>query len=76
MKTKFDSLPFEQQQIKMNLICNIQMMQNKIYGRSFPFEDFDGNSIKELEALQELMISEYNEKTTTNKFLNQLNFKP
>lgn len=45
---------------KMQVICNIQLMQEKVYGKSFEYEKFNGNTIDELRQLQEDLIKEYN----------------
>lgn len=44
----------------MTIICNIQMMQEKVHGKSFYHWQFNGNTIEELRDLQENMIKEYN----------------
>lgn len=44
----------------MNVIINIQMMQEKVYGKKFEYKQFNSNSLDELYELQEKMISEYN----------------
>ncbi len=44
----------------MTIICNIQMMQDKVYGKKFEYKQFNGNSIDELYKLQDAMIKEYN----------------
>lgn len=44
----------------MTIICNIQMMQDKVYGSRFEYDQFNGNTIEELRELQEKMIKEYN----------------
>ena len=44
----------------MTIICNIQMMQDKVYGERFDYDRFKGNSIEELRELQDQMIKEYN----------------
>ena len=44
----------------MQVICNIQLMQEKVYGKSFEYEKFNGNTIDELRQLQEDLIKEYN----------------
>lgn len=44
----------------MTVIINIQMMQDKVYGKRFEYDDFKGNSIEELRELQDKMIIEYN----------------
>lgn len=44
----------------MTIICNIQMMQDKIHGKHFEYNQFNGNSIDELRDLQDRMIIEYN----------------
>jgi hypothetical protein len=49
----------------MGIICNIQMMQNKIYGYQFEYDKFNGNSLEELRELQNNLINEYN-KTFNN----------
>ena len=46
--------------LAMTIICNIQVMQTKVYGKQFEYKQFNGNSIAELEDLQERMIVEYN----------------
>jgi hypothetical protein len=49
----------------MAIICNIQMMQTKIYGKQFEYKEFSSNSIYELRELQNNLITEYN-KTFNN----------
>jgi hypothetical protein len=50
-----------QQEIEaMNVICNIQMMQQKVYGESFAYDQFNDNTLEELRTLQDKMIVEYN----------------
>lgn len=44
----------------MNVIVNIQMMQQKVYGKAFEYDQFNGNNLDELYALQDQMIVEYN----------------
>lgn len=44
----------------MVIIVNIQMMQSKVYGKQFEYENFKGNSIDELRNLQDIMVIEYN----------------
>lgn len=44
----------------MTIICNIQMMQDKIHGQHFEYYQFNGNTIEELRQLQENTIKEYN----------------
>ena len=44
----------------MTIICNIQMMQDKIHSKHFDYGQFSGNSIEELRKLQERLIPEYN----------------
>ena len=46
--------------LAMTIICNIQAMQQKVYGKQFEYKQFNGNSIAELEDLQGRMIVEYN----------------
>ena len=48
----------------MTIICNIQMMQDKVYGKHFNYDRFAGNSIEELRELQDQMIKEYNASLT------------
>ena len=50
----------------MNIICNIQAMQQIVYGKQFEYEKFKGNTIEELRKLQEQMIIEYNQTFKTN----------
>lgn len=50
----------------MNIICNIQAMQQKIYGKHFAYKQFKGNTIEELRKLQDQMIIEYNKTFKTN----------
>lgn len=45
----------------MTIICNIQQMQQLVYGKQFTYEQFNGNSIDELRTLQEQLIQEYNQ---------------
>lgn len=44
----------------MTLICNIQMMQDKVHGEHFEYFRFNGNTIDELRNLQNEMVKEYN----------------
>lgn len=44
----------------MTIICNIQMMQDKVHGEHFEYWRFNGNTIEELRNLQDEMIKEYN----------------
>lgn len=44
----------------MNIIVNIQMMQDKVYGKKFEYNQFKNNTIEELYKLQDEMIKEYN----------------
>lgn len=44
----------------MTVICNIQMMQDKVHGKHFEYDQFNGNSIEELRDMQDRMIVEYN----------------
>ena len=48
----------------MTIICNIQMMQEKVYGSKFEYYQFNGNTIDELRNLQDAMIKEYNTSLT------------
>lgn len=50
----------------MTIICNIQAMQQKIYGKQFAYKQFKGNTIEELRKLQDQMIIEYNKTFKTN----------
>lgn len=45
----------------MTIICNIQAMQSRLYGDSFSYNSFNGNSLAELRELQDRLIPEYNE---------------
>mgnify|MGYP003502686452 CR=1 FL=1 len=45
----------------MDIIINIQMMQDKVSGEHFQYDQFSGNTIEELRNLQEIMIKQYNE---------------
>lgn len=50
-----------QQEIEaMSIICNIQMMQDRVHGKRFEYKQFAGNTIEELRTLQDTMIKEYN----------------
>lgn len=49
----------------MTIICNIQAMQNVIYGKSFEYADFSANTIAELYNLQNSLIEEYNNAVIT-----------
>jgi len=51
----------------MYVIINIQQMQKCIYGKSFAYDDFRGNSIGELYHLQETLLPLYNEWAMSNK---------
>jgi len=51
----------------MYVICNIQQMQKCIYGKSFAYDDFKGNTIEELNDLQNSLIPLYNEWAMSNK---------
>lgn len=44
----------------ISVIINIRMMQDKVYGKSFAYDQFNGNTLDELRTLQEQMIQEYN----------------
>lgn len=44
----------------MTIICNIQMMQDKVNGSHFEYHQFNGNTIEELRDLQDEMIKQYN----------------
>ena len=44
----------------MNVIINIQQMQRIMYGKSFLYNDFNGNTIEELRTLQDSLITVYN----------------
>lgn len=44
----------------MTIIINIQAMQEKIQGKRFEYEQFNGNTLEELRELQEWLIPEYN----------------
>jgi len=44
----------------MGVIVNIQMMQEKVYGKKFEYKQFKDNTIEELRNLQDRMIIEYN----------------
>jgi hypothetical protein len=44
----------------MVIICNIQMMQDKIHGEHFEYFRFNGNTVEELRELQYSLIPEYN----------------
>lgn len=44
----------------MSVIINIQMMQERIYGKSFEYNQFNGNTLDELYDLQNKMIEIYN----------------
>lgn len=48
----------------MTIICNIQMMQEKVYGSKFEYYQFNGNTIDELRDLQDSIIKEYNASLT------------
>lgn len=61
------SLVGERNEIEaMPVIINIQMMQDKVYGKHFEYYQFNGNTIEELRELQDAMIKEYNESFKTN----------
>lgn len=44
----------------MSIICNIRLMQEKVYGKAFDYDSFNANTIDELRTLQDNMIAEYN----------------
>lgn len=52
--------------LAMTVICNIQAMQLKVYGKSFKYEDFNANTEDELMKLQEDLIPLYNNSLKTN----------
>lgn len=45
----------------MTVIINIQMMQNKVYGKRFEYHQFNANTLEELYELQDQLIKEYNQ---------------
>ena len=51
---------FEETQLRMSAICNIQTMQEKIHGNHFGYDEFNGNTTDEIYSLQDEMIKEYN----------------
>ena len=53
-------LPIRNEIESMTIICNIQMMQDKIYGSHIEHFWFNGNTIDELRNLQDELIKEYN----------------
>ena len=50
----------------ITIICNIQMMQDKVYSSHFEYKQFNDNSIDELMDLQDKMIVEYNNSFKVN----------
>jgi hypothetical protein len=60
VKTKKSLVGHRDEIEAMTIICNIQMMQEKIHGKSFYHWQFNGNTIEELRNLQDEMIKEYN----------------
>lgn len=51
----------EQQAERMNVICNIQAMQQKIDGQQLPYSHFKGKKTEALRNLQNTLIKKYNE---------------
>ena len=45
----------------MTVITNIQVMQEKVYGKRFEYHQFNGNTLEELYELQDQLIKEYNQ---------------
>jgi len=59
-KIKKSIRSFNEEIEAMTIICNIQAMQNKIYGESFQYDQFNGNTLDELRNLQDSLIPLYN----------------
>ena len=51
---------WEQEVEAMTVICNIQAMQTRLYGKCFDYDQFNGNTFEELRNLQDTLIPEYN----------------
>lgn len=60
LSNKIKSLPIRDEIAAMTVICNIQAMQTKVYGKCFAYSDFSGNTLEELYDLQDQLIPEYN----------------
>mgnify|MGYP003352164172 CR=1 FL=1 len=58
--TNFEKMPYIEQVQAMTIICNIQMIQEKIHGKHFSFSDFADNSLNELWSLQDIAIKDWN----------------
>lgn len=54
-------IPIRNEVAAMTVICNIQAMQNKVYGKCFDYSDFASNTLDELYNLQDQLITEYND---------------
>ena len=57
---KFKKMPLFEQAEAMQIIINIQIMQDKVHGIHYSFEQFVDNTLAELRELQNLMIEEWN----------------
>lgn len=53
-------IPIRDEIAAMTVICNIQAMQTKVYGKCFDYSDFASNTLDELHNLQDQLIPEYN----------------
>jgi len=60
LSNKTKSLPIRDEIKAMSVICNIQAMQTKIYGKCFSYSAFASNTLDELHELQDSLIPEYN----------------
>lgn len=59
-KTVFSQMSFTDQSEAMTIICNIQMLQDKLGEGSKPFEYFENQPLHELRNMQDWRIRDYN----------------
>ena len=53
-------MTFPEQSEAQQLICNINIIREKVYGETYSFEYYENFSIKQLRTMQEQYLAMYN----------------